>query len=85
MEADPRRAELIVEELLDGTCQRDIATPGIDNSDEKHNSVEEMGAQDARLFRSVATRCFDLSLDRPVMQFSVTDICRQMSCPTVSS
>ena len=83
MEADPRHAELIVEQLGAGTL-RAAATPGVDGVDEedREDDIEIIGA-DATRFRGVAARCNYLAFDRPDIQFATKEICREMSKPTL--
>ena len=65
LEADPRHAELIIEQLGVGEL-RSAATPGIDVIDEvdREDDVEITGS-DATRFRGVAARCNYLACDRP--------------------
>ena len=85
LEADPRHAELIIEQLGVGDL-REAATPGVDGADEvdRDDDVEIVGA-DATRFRGVAARCNYLSFDRPDIQYSTKEICREMSRPTTGS
>ena len=85
LEADPRHAELIIEQLgLDKV--RPAATQGIDGQDEIDNDddVEILGS-DATRFRGVAARCNYLAFDRPDIQYSTKEICIEMSKPTTGS
>ena len=85
VEADPRHAELIIEQLgVEGT--RTVATPGVDGAEEEDNDDDEniLGA-DLTGFRGVAARCNYLSFDRPDAQYATKEICREMSKPTTGS
>jgi hypothetical protein len=65
LEADPRHAELIIEQLGVGEL-RAAATPGIDGIDEvdRDDDVEITGS-DATRCRGVPARCNYLAFDRP--------------------
>ena len=79
MEADPRRAELIVEQL-GVEAARTVATPGIDGTDETDNDDDiEIEGADITRFRGVAARCNYLSFDRPDIIFATKEVCREMS------
>jgi hypothetical protein len=85
VEADPRHAELIVEQLgVDGA--RAVVSPGVDGADEDdlEDDVDIVGA-DLTRFRGVAARCNYLSFDRPDLQFATKEVCREMSKPTTGS
>jgi hypothetical protein len=71
LEADPRHAELIIEQLGVGEL-RAAATPGINGIDEvdRDDDVEITGS-DATRFRGVAARCNYLAFDRPDIQFPI--------------
>ena len=78
MEADPRHAELIIEQL--GLENAKIAaTPGTDGKEEAdvEGDVEFIG-EEATNFRAVFARGNYLAMDRPNIQFSVKEICREM-------
>ena len=69
MEADPRHAELIVEQVTkDGA--RTTTTPGNGLAKEGEDEKELVGEQ-ATQYRALAARCNYLSMDRPDMQFAV--------------
>ena len=80
-EADPRQAERLLSECgLEGA--KSVATPGI-----RATSAEALDEQplEARLvtpFRAAAARGNYLAQDRPDLQFSAKEICRNMSKPT---
>ena len=85
IEADPRHAELVVEQLGIETA-RAVVSPGIDGAgeDDLDDDVEITG-QDMTRFRGVAARCNYLSFDRPDIQFATKEVCREMSKPTTGS
>ena len=83
IEADPRHAELIVEQVLE-TGARTLSTPGINPGNEDEEGQESEG-ENATKFRSLAARCNYLSLDRPDLQYAVKEICREMAKPTKGS
>ena len=85
LEADPRHAELVIEQLGLQTA-KGVTTPGIDDpEDNEEESNETLGASEATAFRGMAARCNYLSADRPDIQFPVKELCREMSSPTVRS
>ena len=69
LEADPRHAELIIEQLGVGEL-RSAVTPGIDGIDgfDREDNVE-ITRSDATRFRWVAARCNYLVFDRPDIHF----------------
>ena len=85
LEADPRHAELVVEQL--GVKElRAAVTPGIDGQEEVDVEADvEITGEDATRFRGVAARCNYLAFDRPDIQFATKEICREMSKPTTGS
>ena len=85
MEADPRHAELIIEQLGVESA-RVAASAGVDGveEDDREDDVDIVGA-DLTRFRGVAARCNYLSFDRPDAQFAMKVICREMSNPTTGS
>jgi len=84
-EADPRHAELIMEQL--GTDSgKSVSTPGIDeDKDEDPEEEEKLAGEEASKYRGVAARCNYLAMDRPDIQFAVKEVCRDMSNPTKKS
>ena len=85
LEADPRHAEFIEEQLGVGDF-REAVTPGLDGADDEDRpeDIEIIGA-DATRFRGVAARCNYLAFDRPDIQFATKEVCREMSKPTTGS
>ena len=74
LEAGPRHAELVIEQLDVGSS-RAAVTLGIDGREEEdtEEDIEIIGADAAR-FRGVATRCNYLAFDRPDTQFATKEI-----------
>ena len=85
LEADPRHAEIIIEQLGVGEL-RSAATTVIDGIDEvdRKDGVEITGS-DATKFRGVVARCNYLASDMPDVQFPTKEICREMPKPTMGS
>ena len=82
MEADPRHAELIIEQL-DLNHAEGVLTPGVDDQgDEKEDADELLDPQTATSFRGIASRCNYLASDRPDIMHPVKELCREMSSPT---
>ena len=85
IEADPRHAELLVEQL-GVEAARAVVSPGVDGADEDDlEDDEEITGADLTRFRGVAARCNYLSFDRPDLQFAIKEVCRDMSKPTTGS
>ena len=74
LEADPRHAELIIEQL--GLLSaKGVLTPGIDDSDDTSEQSDELLSQsDASAFRGMAARCNYLAADRPDIQYPVKEL-----------
>ena len=64
-----------------------LSSPGVDSSEPEigDDSDVELGPAEAKQYRAIAARCNYLSSDRPELQFSVKEACREMSKPTVHS
>ena len=85
IEADPRHAELIVEQL-GVEAARAVVTPGVDGTEEVDNEEDiDIDGTDITSFRGVAARCNYLSFDRPDIMFATKEVCREMSKPTTGS
>ena len=82
MEADPRHAELIIEQLeLNAT--KGVSTPGVDDQGEEEDEAQQpLEPQAATAFRGIAARCNYLAADRPDIMYPVKELCREMSAPT---
>ena len=85
LEADPRHAELIIEQLGLGE-DKGLGTPGVFGTDEDDKDDEVLLAgTDITQFRGVIARCNYLGSDRPDCQFAIKEGCREMSKPTMGS
>ena len=83
MEADPRHAELIVEQVTKEGA-RTTTTPRKSMAKEGEDE-KELGSEQATQYRALAARCNYLSMDRPDMQFAVKEACREMARPTAGA
>ena len=85
IEADPRHAELVIEQLgLEH--DKGVVTPGVSGGDEDDNDEDTaLIGEDVTRFRGVIARCNYLSTDRPDCLFAVKEGCREMSSPTTGS
>ena len=93
LEADPRHAELISEQM-GVESGKGLSTPGVperSNGNQHNMSASNCSAdtvlsgRDITLFRGVAARSNYLGMDRPDIQFSAKELCREMSAPTLTS
>ena len=89
LKADPRHAELAMEQL--GISEsRSVVTPGVDGTcgvddDDDDDDDVDLSGQDITRFCRVAARCNYLAFDQPDLQFSTKEVCREMSRPTNGS
>ena len=85
VEADPRHAELVVEQL--GLKEdKGIGTPGLSGADEDDNDQDTpLKGADITSYRGVIARCNYLGSDRPDCSFAIKEGCREMSAPTTGS
>ena len=85
-EADPRHAELIVEQLELGQL-KGLSTPGVDwKEDDLVEATEvELNDIERKEYRMVTARMNYLAFDRSDIQFSVKEACREMAAPTKRS
>ena len=82
MEADPRHAELVVEQvgLKD---DKGIGTPGLLGADEDDNDDDvPLTGTDITNYRGLIARCNYIASDRPDRNFAIKECCREMSAPT---
>ena len=85
IEADPRHAELVIEQL-GLTAEKAVATPGVSGSDEDDLTDDvPLEGIDITTFRGIAARCNYLGPDRPDALFAIKECCREMSAPTTGS
>ena len=82
-EADPKHAQVIVKELgLEGA--KGVDSPSsTDTGKNQRNLDAELDSDEASKFRQLAGTALYLSLDRPSIQFAVSEIASGMSKPTV--
>ena len=74
LEADPRYAEIIVEQLKLATAKGAVA-PGTDDQDEDDEQANDLlDPTEATAFRGMAARCNYLSVDRPDILFPVKEL-----------
>ena len=85
VEADPRHAELVVEQLgLEG--EQGVSTPGLSGNEEEDTEDDvDLEGDDVTRFRGVIARCNYLAVDRPDCVFAIKEGCREMSKPTTGS
>ena len=85
MEADPRNAEQVIEQL-GLLMSKAVTTPGVDDQEEaKEHAYEALDPQAANAFRGIAARCNYLAGDRPDIMYPAKELCRRMSSPTSRS
>ena len=85
IEADPRHAELVVEQL-GLTDEKGVVTPGISGSEEEDTEDDvDLEGEEATRYRGVIARCNYLATDRPDCLFAIKEGCREMSRPTTGS
>ena len=82
-EADPRHVEKIIDEmgLKDGNG---TAAPGLKDQEQEGDETQLAG-DDLRRYRSVVARANFISQDRPDIRYTVKELCRSMSKPTMGS
>ena len=78
LEADPRHAELLVEELK---VEKGLATPGIEEKEEEDDE-QPLDMHWSGRYRSLVARANYLATDRPDIGFAVKELCKSMSSPT---
>jgi len=79
-EADPKHAQLVIEEMGLGESSRSVDSP-IEKCMPSEEGDCELEKAPASKFRRVAARLNYLSTDRPDIQFAVKEICRGMAIP----
>ena len=85
IEADPRHAELVVEQLglVD---EKGVNTPGISGTEEEDLEDDvDLEGEDITRYRGVIARCNYMAVDRPDCVFAIKEGCREMSKPTTGS
>ena len=83
-EADQRHAEIICKELGYNEETKGVVTPGLKlESDCPPDWDLPLNNEESSRFRAMAARANYLSQDRPDIQYATTELCREMSTPTV--
>jgi hypothetical protein len=82
-EADQRHAEIIVKQLGLSEQSNSVVTPGIKDNGESDD--KRLGVDEASQYRAIVARANYLCQDRSDIQFSVKELCRTMSEPTVGN
>lgn len=80
-EADPRHAELLIEQM-ELEKAHSVATPGVEKTSVDSPTLDMKRTSQ---FRVMAARANYLSLDRSDIQFAVKELCRDMSSPSEES
>ena len=81
-EADPRHAELTIEQLGFRDAKI-VSTPGTkEEGRTQDDSKQKLKEADATRKRAIVARCNYLALDRPDIVFAAKELARQMSSPT---
>ena len=93
-EADPRHAQILIKEVLEGRNKKAVVTPAVRVESEtdktKEEGIREVKRQtktepeeehEATRYRGLAARANFLAIDRPEIQFAVKETCRRMSSP----
>ena len=82
VEADPKHVSIVFQELgLEDARGSNITG----TRRELEEDDEPLDRTDTARYRSIVARCNYVSTDRPDAQFSVKELCRDMSSPTLSS
>ena len=85
IEADPRHAELVMEQMqVEG--ENCVSTPGVSGVEEDDaDEDEELQGSAIKEYRGLAARCNYFGPDRPDALFAIKEGCREMSKPTTGS
>ena len=84
VEADPRHADLIIEQL-GNKSPRGIITAGTAEDVVEMSESAELEGKDMSLFRGLASRANYLAPDRPNLQHTSQEVCRGVSKLTIES
>ena len=85
VEADPRHAELVIEQM-EVAEDKGVATPGVSGTEEDDQEDDtELQGEQVRMFRGIAARLNYLGPDRPDALFCIKEGCREMQKPTTGS
>jgi hypothetical protein len=79
-EADPNHVEKMIEDLSLKDCKPNIV-PG--SREERKEDRKALEGERVRTCRSVVARANYLSQDRPDIRYSIKELCRKMSAPTM--
>ena len=83
-EADQRHAEIICQEMGIKTGSKEVVTPGVKGKYDAQEE-EELDSEESSQYRALVARANYLAQDRPDIQYSVKELCREMSSPKVRS
>jgi hypothetical protein len=84
IEADPRHAEFVGEQL--GIEDKGVSTPGVSGIEEEDEDGDvPLEGEDITRYRGVIARCNYMAADRPDCVFAIKEGCREMSKPTTGS
>ena len=84
IEADPRHAELVVEQL--GIGDKGVSAPGLSGIEEEDEEGDVLlVVEDITRYRGVIARCNYMAADRLDCIFAIKEGCREMSKPTTGS
>ena len=84
-EADPRHTEIITEQLRLQDA-KPVITPGTkDEGTTQEDKDKKLDAEHASKYRALVARCNYLSPDRPDISYSVKELARHMSDPSVGN
>ena len=76
IEADPRHAELIIEQLQ-FKDSKGVTIPGAkDEGHTQDNAEEKLNEEQATKYRAIVVRCNHLAPDRPDISFAVKELAR---------
>ena len=81
-EADEKHREILLDYFGFKRDSRGLGVNGDKEDKEEEGEDEEVGREEATIFRGLAARLNFLSLDCPDLQFPVKDCSREMSHPT---
>ena len=81
-EADPRHAELAIEQLQLGGAKSVNTLSTKEEGRTQENCEEELEEQEATRYRAIVARCIYIAPGRFDIAFSVNELARQMSKPT---
>ena len=83
IEADPRHAELVVEQL--GIEDKGASTPGVSGikEEDEEGDVPLVG-EDITRYRGVIARCNSMAADSPDWVFAIKEGCRERASPRLA-